>query len=200
MKLSIIIPAYNEAATIAEVIRRVQAIPLPCDREIIVVDDGSTDGTGDLARRMYPDILLTVEHGGKGAAIKEALWMIEMGDYVCILDADLEYAPEDIPKLLAHNGIAISGVREGRSLANRILSYLYGQQDICSGLKIIHAATLRALNLTETGFGFECELTRELRARRIPIVEVPISYYPRTRAEGKKMTLWHALRCAWCLL
>src|ERR1022692_2079626 len=175
MKLSIIIPAYNEAATIVEVIRRAQAVPLPCEREIIVVDDGSTDRTMRTLMEM-PDrpIVSFPAHHGKGAAIQEGL-DLATGDYVCTLDADLELAPEDIPRLLTHN-IAVSGVRKGRTFANRLLSRFLGQHDICCGLKVIRTDVLRSLNLKERGFGFECELTIKLQRAGYHIIEVPVSY------------------------
>jgi dolichol-phosphate hexosyltransferase len=193
MKLSIIIPAYNEAATIAEVIRRAQVAPLPCEREVIVVDDGSTDETDGRIWRAGPDCVLALQKNcGKGAAIIYGL-QFATGDYICILDADLELAPEDIPSLLLHEP-AVSGVRAGRSIANRLLSMLFGMNDVCCGLKVIRTDVLRSLDLQEPGFGFECELVAELKRRDIPIIEVPVSYFPRGRAQGKKIRWWDAFR------
>jgi glycosyltransferase involved in cell wall biosynthesis len=204
MKLSIIIPAFNEQATIAEVIRRAQKIPA----EIIVIDDGSTDGTFEAAKTTDPFLVARVTHEGQGAAIREGL-RYATGEHICVLDADGELSPEDIPALLARaqaGAWVVTGVRPNLGLGNHLITLwanlLFGGllKDLCCGLTIIRADLLRMLCLKENGFGFQCELTAKLLRGGYQIVEVPISYTRRTRAQGKKLRWYHGLQCAWLLL
>lgn len=224
MKLSVIIPVYNEAATISLVIERVLDVELGgYEREIIVVDDGSTDGTGtaltDLGAR-WPGRLKVVRHErnrGKGAAIRTALEHVT-GDIVLTQDADLEYDPRDYPALLApFEDSAVQVVYGSRTLranprsswsfywGGRLLSWvaslLYGARvsDEATGYKAFRVDLLRSLNLQPTRFEFCPEVTGKILRRGIEIHEVPISYRPRSVVEGKKIRWRDGLQAVWTL-
>lgn len=224
MKLSVIIPVYNEAATISLVIERVLDVELGgYEREIIVVDDGSTDGTGtaltDLGAR-WPGRLKVVRHErnrGKGAAIRTALEHVT-GDIVLTQDADLEYDPRDYPALLApFEDPAVQVVYGSRTLranprsswsfywGGRLLSWvaslLYGARvsDEATGYKAFRVNLLRSLNLQPTRFEFCPEVTGKILRRGIEIHEVPISYRPRSVVEGKKIRWRDGLQAVWTL-
>jgi len=225
MKLSVIIPVYNEAATITQVVEQVLEVELDTvEKEIIVVNDGSTDGTGavltTLAAR-WPNPLKVVHHErnrGKGAAIRTALEHVT-GDVVITQDADLEYAPQELPRLLAPFEDPIVQVVYGsRNLrrnprsswsfywGGRLLSWvvnlLYGSHitDEATGYKAFRADLLRDLDLQSNGFEFCPEVTSKILRRGIRIHEVPISYQPRSFAEGKKINWYDGLRAIWTLL
>jgi len=219
--LSVIMPIYNEAATLEEIIRRVRATGLAY--EIIAVDDGSSDGSpGILARLQHnghpPLRLLRHECNlGKGAAIRSGL-TAATGDLILVQDADLEYDPADYPALLApfaKPGVeVVYGSRNRRrnpksSFAfywgGRLLSWvangLYGSRitDEATGYKVIKADLLRDIGLETDGFEFCPEVTAKLLRRGVIIYEVPISYVPRSRGEGKKIR-WHdGLAAIWTL-
>jgi glycosyltransferase involved in cell wall biosynthesis len=207
--VSIVIPAYDEAATIAIVLDRVRELDLRT--EIIVVDDGSRDGTPDLVAGA-PDVQL-IRHErnrGKGAAVRTGI-QASTGDIVVIQDADLEYDPRDLPRLL---GPLIEGVADvvfGTRLrgggepqrahlfwhyaGNRALSLLTNVlfnttiSDMEVGYKAFRGDIIRSLELVSDDFGFEPEVTAKiLRRRDVRLYEVPISYYGRTYEEGKKIT------------
>jgi glycosyltransferase involved in cell wall biosynthesis len=222
-QLSVLVPAYNEAATIARVIRAVQA--LAYELEIIVVDDGSDDGTAAAVAALTEQdariTLLVHEHNqGKGAAVRTALAR-STGTAVIIQDADAEYDPTDIPRLvdliLAGTADAVYGsrLRGGQPqrahlfwhyAGNRLLSLLTGilfnttLSDMEVGYKAVRGDLARSLKLVSDDFRIEPELTaRILSIPDVRIYEVPIAYYGRTFAEGKKITKVDGLRAVWAL-
>ena len=209
-RVSFLIPAYNEAATIEELLERVWALPL--DKQLVIVDDGSTDGTGGLAERWAEGragvVVVRKENGGKGTAIQAGIPHLD-GDIVVIQDADLEYDPAEVPGLIEpiQRGVAdvvfgsrLKGGRPQRAymfwhlLGNRFLSLLTGVlfnttlSDMETGYKAFRADVLASLDLRETDFAVEPEITGKVCKRRLRIYELPISYYGRTYDEGKKIT------------
>lgn len=225
MKLSVIVPVYNEADTVARLIERVLAVELDnVEREIIVVDDGSTDGSHDVLERIAakrPDVIKVYRHErnrGKGAAIRTALEHVT-GDVVITQDADLEYDPEDYPKLLAlFEDPAVRVVYGSRNLRSnprsswafywggRLVSWvanlLYGSDltDEATGYKLFRTDLLRSLDLQADGFEFCPEVTSKLLRRDVVIHEVPISYRPRGLEEGKKINWRDGLEAVWTLV
>jgi glycosyltransferase involved in cell wall biosynthesis len=210
--ISIVVPAFNEERTIAEVLRRVSALPMR--KEIVVVDDGSVDRTAEIVRGLsdeLPDVRLIVEarNAGKGSAVRRAI-RETAGDFVVIQDADLEYDPADMPTLLAPlldghadvvYGTRLRGGEPQRAhlfwhyAGNRFLSLLTGMlynttlSDMEVGYKAFRGDLLRSLRLVSDDFRFEPEVTAKvLRTPGIRVYEVPVSYYGRTFAEGKKIT------------
>lgn len=208
MKLSIIIPSYNEAATVVKTIKRVQAVKLKAvKKEIIVVDDGSTDGSKAKLKKLrgIKTIFLT-RNQGKGAAIRAGLKQTT-GDYVLIQDADLEYDPQDIPALLkpvlTGKAEVIYGSRfigphknmlfwhwVGNQLLSLVTNFLFNTtlSDMEVGYKLIPAKLLKSLKLEANRFGFEPEVTAKILKLGVRIFEVPISYAGREFSEGKKIT------------
>jgi glycosyltransferase involved in cell wall biosynthesis len=211
MKLAIIVPVYNEAGTIAEVVGRLRAVPL--DKEIVVVDDGSTDGTWEALTRLAGPGLTLLRHErnrGKGAGIRTALGAVT-AEAVVIQDADLEYQPEDLPSLLAPvaEGRAdvvygsrflgtLVGMRFANYLANKILAWtttiLYGQRisDEATCYKLFRTSLLKSLPLDCERFEFCPEVTARVRRRGVRILELPITYRGRTVEMGKKIRLTDA--------
>jgi len=211
MRISFLVPAYNEGATIGEVLDRIDALGL--DRQVIVVDDGSTDETAAVVERRLSDSdgLVLVRHErnrGKGAAIRTAIERID-GDIAVIQDADMEYDPEDVPGLIEPilrgkadvvYGSRLSGGRPQRAylfwhlVGNRFLSLLTNLlfnttlSDMETGYKAFRADVLRSLDLREDDFGIEPEITAKVCLKGLRIYELPIAYYGRTYAEGKKIT------------
>lgn len=215
MKLSIIIPVYNERATIAEIIRQVEAAPTPgCEKEIIIVDDGSTDGTRELLRAFSARhrVVLHDKNRGKGGAIQTGL-SAAGGELVLIQDADLEYDPNDYAALLAPvlggtADVTLGSRSTARGAGARIkwrhphpLTYLgnllilwsikilYGAAgtDFFSCYKIVPREWFEKLNVRADGFAYDIELICKLLRSGARFAEVPISYAPRTFAEGKKI-------------
>jgi glycosyltransferase involved in cell wall biosynthesis len=209
MRVSFIIPAFNEAATLEEVLERVEALEM--EKQIIVVDDGSTDGTASILERWQDRPEVTVvrqENRGKGAAIRAAIPLVD-GDIVVLQDADMEYDPVDVPALIEpiQRGVAdvvfgsrLSGGRPQRAylfwhlLGNRVLSLLTNVlfnttiSDMETGYKVFRADVLRSLDLRHDDFAIEPEITAKVCKRKLRIYELPIAYYGRTYAEGKKIT------------
>ena len=210
MRVSFLVPAYNEAATIAAVLEAVDGLPL--ERQIVVVDDGSTDDTAAIVQRWGEGrddlILLRQPNRGKGAAIRAAIPHVD-GDVVVIQDADLEYDPTDVPALIdpivrgAADVVYGSRLRGGKPqraylfwhlVGNRMLTLLTNilfnttLSDMETGYKAFRADVLRSLQLTQDDFAIEPEITGEVCRRKLRIYELPISYYGRTYAEGKKIT------------
>lgn len=219
MVLSIIIPVYNEESTIELVLRKLLAMSFPFGVEIIVVDDGSTDRTKELIAAVNRDNVLKVHSSlinlGKGAAVRFGLEYVS-GDYVIIQDADLELDPEDIIKVLdpviagsvdvvygsrfkSHGPRAVE-VPWYTILANKILAgytnFLYGSSltDMATSYKLVKTEVVRKLNMRCVGFEFDPEITAKLLRLGHRIVEVPISYEPRTTEQGKKITWWDGFR------
>jgi glycosyltransferase involved in cell wall biosynthesis len=209
MKVSFIVPAFNEAATIEEVLERVEALDLP--KQIVVVDDGSTDETATILERWQdrPEVVVhRQENRGKGAAIRAGIPLVD-GEIVVLQDADMEYDPVDVPALIEpiQRGAAdvvfgsrLSGGRPQRAylfwhlLGNRVLSLLTNVlfnttiSDMETGYKVFRADVLRSLDLRHDDFAIEPEITAKVCKRKLRIYELPIAYYGRTYAEGKKIT------------
>ena len=209
MKLSVIVCAYNERDTILQVLERVQAVDLGgWEREIVVVDNHSTDGTRDLLRTLDgPDlhVIYQPRNMGKGPSIRTAISHLS-GDYAIIQDADLEYDPADQPRLLAEverGALAVFGSRTMSGEAHYEYAYAYwgvrfltfmtnllfggNLTDVATATKMVRSDILKALNLVGSGFDLDFELPAKLLMAGIEIVEVPISYKPRTYAQGKKI-------------
>jgi len=206
MKLSVIIPVYNEAKTILEVIKKVKEVPF--EKEIIVVDDGSTDGTARILEenRQGLTVLFNEKNGGKGAAIRRALPHVT-GDVVIIQDADLEYHPSEYPHLMAPilEGAAdvVYGSRfQGgthrvlyfwHAVGNKVITTLSNMltdlnlTDMETGYKAFRAEVLKGLSIESNRFGFEPEITAKMAKMGCRIYEIPISYWGRDYTEGKKI-------------
>ncbi|MEO8047140.1 MAG: glycosyltransferase family 2 protein [Nitrospirota bacterium] len=223
MKLSIIMPAYNEAATIAEMISKVQAVDVGFSKELIIVDDASVDGTTDVLKTLIGrDSLQVVFHErnrGKGAAIRTGLAHVT-GDIVVIQDADMEYDPDDLPRLIrpivSGKADVVYGNRfHGEShrvlyfwhsvgngaltLACNILTNL-NLSDMEVGYKAFRADVICRMHLRSDRFGFEPEVTAKVAKLGCRLFEVPISYYGRTYAEGKKITWKDGIAALWCMV
>ncbi len=222
MRISFLIPAYNERRTILEVLDRIEALGL--DRQLIVVDDGSTDGTSDLLREWQQGregvVLLRQENAGKGAAIRAAIPHVD-GEIAVIQDADMEYDPADVPALVEpiERGVAdvvfgsrLSGGRPQRAylfwhlVGNRFLSLLTGLlynttlSDMETGYKAFRADVIRGLDLRQSDFSIEPEITAKVCKRKLRVYQLPISYYGRTYEEGKKITWRDGFKAIWVLL
>ena len=217
MKVSFLIPAYDEAKTIGEVLDRIAGLGL--DAQTIVVDDGSTDGTAEVAEEKGA-LVIRQANRGKGAAIRAAIPHIE-GEIAVIQDADMEYDPADVPELIEPilRGVAdvvfgsrLSGGRPQRAYlfwhlaGNRFLSLLTNVlfnttlSDMETGYKAFRSEVLRSLELREDGFGIEPEITGQVCKRKLRVYELPISYYGRSYEEGKKITWRDGFRAVWVLL
>jgi putative MATE family efflux protein len=225
MKISILIPIYNEFPTLPLVIERVLAAPLPpnCEREVIVIDDGSTDGSTELLRAQYSDSpLIRVEYSpvnaGKGSAIRAGLSHAS-GDIVIIQDGDLEYDPRDFPAILQPivDGSAdvvygsrfkgrFKGMRMSNWIANRILTFsanlLYGGglTDEATAYKAFRASVIQSIRLECTHFDFCPEVTAKVLRAGYRIHEVPISYNPRGISDGKKIGWRDGVAALWTLI
>jgi glycosyltransferase involved in cell wall biosynthesis len=219
--LSILIPVYNEKATILELLRRVEAVELPVKKQIVIVDDGSTDGTRELLKGLgaRAEVVLHERNRGKGAAIRTAL-AHATGDIVIIQDADLEYDPKEYPGLLVPildgRADAVYGSRflggPHRVLffwnyaANKFFTLLtnvlfnINLTDMGTCYKLFVTEKLKAIPLESERFGIEAELTAKICKRRFRLYETPISYSGRTYEEGKKISWTDGFSYIWCLV
>jgi glycosyltransferase involved in cell wall biosynthesis len=222
MRVAFIVPAYDEAATIEAVLDRIEELGI--DRQIVVVDDGSTDGTGGIVERWREGrtgvLLLRQPNSGKGAAIRAAIPHLD-ADIAVIQDADMEYDPVDVPGLIepilrgAADVVFGSRLRGGRPqraymfwhlVGNRFLSLLTNVlfnttiSDMETGYKAFRVEVLRSLDLRESDFAIEPEITAKVCRRGLRIYELPIAYYGRTYAEGKKITWRDGFKAIWVLL
>jgi glycosyltransferase involved in cell wall biosynthesis len=221
VKLSILIPVYNEFATLTSAIKEVLNVDFPCEVELVIVDDGSTDGTRDLYPALADDprvsIHLHERNRGKGAAIRTAA-AAATGDYMIMCDADLEYSPADIPGLLApvlagqakvvygtrtfgsHNAysyVYVLGNKGVTTAANVLFNCYISDLETC--FKLIPTALYREMDIRENGFGMEAEITGKLLRRGIRPYEIPINYTARSRAAGKKLTWRDGVQALWIL-
>lgn len=219
MKLSVVIPVYNERSTIEEIVRRVRAVDL--NKEIIIVDDYSTDGTRDVLRELSAEHVMVEYHArnrGKGAAVRTGLAKAT-GDIVLIQDADLEYDPDDYHKLiqpiLRGKAQVVYGSRflgehkamffwhmVGNKLLTFVTNVLYDTTltDMETCYKVFTIDVVRRLTLTENRFEIEPEITAKVLRMGIRIYEVPISYAGRETFEGKKITWRDGFPALWTLV
>ena len=223
LKLSVVMPVYNERGTVREIIDRVQQVQL--SKEIIIVDDGSTDGTREeLAQieREHPNVKVVLQprNMGKGRALRTG-FQTARGEYVIVQDADLEYDPQDYHKLIKplESGVAdaVYGSRfitteEHRvlyfwhSVGNKVLTLLSNMftdlnlTDMETCYKVFRRDLIQSIELEEDRFGFEPEITCKLSRLRARIYEVGIAYYGRTYEEGKKIGLRDGFRALWCIV
>jgi glycosyltransferase involved in cell wall biosynthesis len=222
LKVSFIVPVYNEARTVAELIERVTSLPF--DKELIVIDDGSTDGTTEILAQVTAgrdDVrLIRQTNRGKGAALRAGIPHIT-GTIAVIQDADLEYDPADVPSLIEPivrgdadvvYGSRLTGGRPQRAylfwhmIGNRFLSLVTGAlynttlTDMETGYKAFRSEVLKSLDLHEDGFAIEPEITAKICKLQLRIYEVPIAYYGRSYDEGKKITWQDGLKALWVLV
>lgn len=221
MKLSILMPVFNEEDRLADAVKQALDVSYPCEIELVVVDDGSTDRTREILAAMDDArmrVILHKRNQGKGAAIMTAATAAE-GDYLVILDADLEYSPEDIPRLLqpvlegrttvvygnrtfgSHSSFSywyVMGNKAVTTAANVLFNCYLGDLETC--FKLMPVELYRSLRIKSRGFGMEAEVTGKLLRNRYRPYEVPISYHARSREEGKKITWRDGVEALWILL
>ena len=218
--LSVVMPVFNERATIEEIVARVLAVPLRI--ELIVVDDGSTDGTREILARLAAErtfkLVLQPANGGKGAALRRGFDEVT-GDLVVIQDADLEYSPEEFPQLIelicSGRADVVYGSRflgrhrvflfthyAGNRFLTLVTNVLYNTMlsDMETCYKVMRAEVLRSMTLESSGFGIEPELTAKIFKRRWRVYEIPITYDGRGYDEGKKITWRDGIVALWVLL
>jgi glycosyltransferase involved in cell wall biosynthesis len=219
--LSVIVPVYNERATVAEIIRRMRAVSIPLALDIIVVDDGSTDGTDKILSTLQDSTVRLISHDrnrGKGAAIRTGLEQAR-GDLLLVQDADLEYDPDDWNRLLEPAlrgraevvyGSRFTGERKnmlplhwiGNRFISLVTNILYSStlSDVETCYKLISRDVLKGMKIEASRFEFEPEITAKILRRGYRIYEVPISYAGREFSEGKKIT-WHdGFKALWTLV
>ena len=222
LKLSIIMAAFNEQETIERAISEILEVDYPCDIELIVVDDGSEDDTPDLLADIDDPRVTVFRHEknlGKGAAILTGVRLAN-GTHILPFDADLEYTPEDIPKILEPVlrgrcsvvfGVRLFGYNTvyrsyiyalGNRTLTRIANIMFGAclSDLHTCLKLIPTTVFQSIRLRETGFGLDTEISASLLRRGVRPFEVPVSYFSRSHEEGKKITWRDAFACLWILI
>jgi glycosyltransferase involved in cell wall biosynthesis len=221
VKLSIVMPVYNEADRVAEAVKQVLEVDFPCEVELVVVDDGSSDATPTILATIDDVRMRVIRHGrnqGKGAAVRTGAGAAR-GESLVILDADLEYDPRDIPRLLdpvlSRRTEVVFGSRQFGSHTSFSFWYVMGNKlvttfanvvfncylsDLETCYKLMPTALYLDLNVKSKGFGMEAEVTGKLLRRGVRPFEVPISYQARTRAEGKKISWTDGVEALWILL
>jgi glycosyltransferase involved in cell wall biosynthesis len=221
-RISIVVPAYNESATIQMLISRLRDALIAYPHEIIIVDDCSTDGTADLIRPFDGEQVRTFRHTrnqGKGATLRTALARVT-GEIVVIQDADLEYDPKDIPSLIqpildGHADVVFGSRFRGPAqrvhlywhrVANSWLTWFSNLMnnldlsDMETGYKAFRKSVLEKIQIRENRFGIEPEITAKVARMKCRIYEVPISYYGRDYSQGKKIGFRDAVRAVWCII
>ena len=217
VKLSIVMPAYNEQRTMAQAIAAVLSTRFPCDFELIVVNDGSSDGTGEILRALRHPKARVIEHAqnrGKGAAVQTGA-AAATGTHLVPFDADLEYDPADLVSLVRPvmqgrcevvYGVRLFGANTRyqsyhHAIGNRMLTFVASVMfnaslsDLHTCLKLVPVELFRKLELRERGFALDTEITAKLLARRLIPFEIPVSYHSRSVAHGKKITWRDGLEC-----
>jgi glycosyltransferase involved in cell wall biosynthesis len=220
VKLSILMPVFNEEARVAHAVKQCLDVVYPCEIELVVVDDGSRDATSEILANLTDERVRVHTHPrnkGKGAAIRTAVDNAG-GEYMVIFDADLEYDPQDIPKLLepvldgraevvygnrtfgSHSSFSfwyVMGNRAVTTAANVLYNCYLGDLETC--FKLMPVELYRSLGIRSKGFGMEAEVTGKLLRRQYRPFDVPITYRARSREEGKKITWRDGVEALWIL-